>query len=622
MRTPQGASYSLPVPRVQPYLRARLLRQFLLRRPMASPARGIALSVLVIACVCAGPDAAAQFIPNRTSDVGSLSTRLPSRTGLNAGDGVALSGPVDANVYRLGPGDVFVVSIGGSVPRQSTTTVSADGLLVVPEAGTFQAAGRTLAAVRAEARAALRQQFRNVPADIVLDRPRRFSVYVAGAVPLPGRYALPGTSRVEDALIEAMGEVSPLELAEYGIAPRFEVERRAALRNVVVTARDGSETRVDLFRYYATGDLAFNPLLTDGASVYVPTFDPLREGVTVSGAVDRPGYYDWRPGDTAAALVAVAAGTGIERRAATVRRTRSVGGRTESVEVSIAEAGSLPIEPRDQVFVVPVAPEAGFAAVIGAVRYPGVYPIRSGGTSLRELVDAAGGLDPDALVRGAYVERPYRPEPEATLGPFASLSDRPLTTAVFDSTVTSLGQLSELGLVGRRYYLQEYASTPRLSLDVPDALRGDSQIILRDGDRLVVPRDLGLIRVFGQVNAPGYLPFEPGRTAGDYIERAGGPGPAATDVFTVDARTGRFIEGAGAPVSAGDAVFVDRPPTSDSPAVENLAIQQENLRFQEDRAEREAARDRRQLLIQAVTTGVIALGTLVQSYFLIRQNTQ
>ena len=34
---------------------------------------------------------------------------------------------------------------------------------------------------------------------------------------------------------------------------------------------------------------------------------------------------------------------------------------------------------------------------------------------------------------------------------------------------------------------------------MPGALTGDAAVVLRDGDRLVIPRDLGLVRVFGQV---------------------------------------------------------------------------------------------------------------------------
>lgn len=590
---------------------------------MPLPARGIALPVLVALCLFASPDVAAQYVPPSSASVRVPTFSTGART--SSPDGaIALGGPVDPEEYIVGPGDVFVVSVGGgsvsSPPRQTQSTVTADGLLIVAEAGTFRAAGRTLAAVRSEARAALGRQYRNLPTDVALAVPRQFSVYVSGAVPEPGRQVVTALGRVEDAIAETTDLNSPLALADYATPARFEVERRVALRNVRVTDRDGAETRVDLLRYYATGDLAFNPRLTDGATVFVPTFDPTREGVSVDGDVDRPGTYDWRPDDTAAALAAVAGGPGLDLSGATVRRTRSRGGRTESVEVALSEAATLSLAPRDQLYLRAAAPDAGYASVVGEVGYPGTYPIVSGRTTLRQLVEAAGGLTGDALVRGAYLERTARSEPQAALDELAKPADRPLTLATFDSTVTTLGRLSDLGLVGRRYYVQEYVSTPRLSADVAGALGNGADIVLRSGDRLVVPQDLGVIRVFGQVADPGYVPFEAGLTAADYVERAGGLGPAATTVFTVGARAGRFTAGPETRIEPGDAIFVDRPPTSDSPEFENLALQQENIRLQEERFEREIARDRRQLLFQTITTTVSTVGFLISTYFLIRQN--
>lgn len=582
---------------------------------MALPARGLALPVLVALCLATGADAAAQVgLPGvRVPSSQAATVPRPARPAPDLTEGLALSGPVDPAEYVVGPGDVFVVSIGGgAAARQTTATVTADGLLVVAEAGTFEAAGRPLAAVRAEARAALAREYRASTTDIALAVPRQFSVFVSGAVPLPGRQTVSALGRVEDALDATTGTLTPLDLADYAAPPRREVERRPALRNVTVTGRGGAASRVDLMRYYATGDLAFNPPLRDGDAVHLPTFDPVREGVSVGGAVDRPGLYDWRPGDTAAALVAVAAGADLGGRAAAVRRTRVVDGEAESVEVGLGEAAALDVLPRDQVFVVSADADAGFASAVGAVRFPGAYPVVNGTTTLADLVAAAGGLAPDALVRGAYLERTARAEPEAALDVLARPTDQVLTIATLDSTVTELGRQSALGLVGRRYFVQEYVSTPRVSADVPAALDGTGgPVVLRDGDRLVVPRDLGVVRVFGRVNAPGYVPFAEGLTAGDYVARAGGAGAGAREVYAVDARTGAFTEGAATPVLRGDAVFVDRPPTSDSPQFEQLALQ-------EEREEREAARDRRQFLFQAISTTVTTLGFLLSTYFLIQ----
>ncbi len=229
----------------------------------------------------------------------------------------------------------------------------------------------------------------------------------------------------------------------------------------------------------------------------------------------------------------------------------------------------------------------------------------------------AGGLRDDALVRAAYLERTARSEPEEAVDAQALAFSSGLTSRQLDSAAVDVGNLSGFGLLGRRFYAQEVLRTPRVSADVPAALSGAATLALRDGDRLVVPYDLGAVRVFGQVAQAGYVPYGEGRTAGDYVAAAGGPGPTATDVYVVEAATGRFVAGSDTPVRPGDTVFVDRTPTADSPQIEQLTIQGQQLALQERQLELQDRRDRQQArfqLLQAGFTAVSALATLIFAY--------
>ena len=580
---------------------------------MAHPARGTALSVLSVLLLALTPLATAQLPSFPRASTGAAPSGSPAVGTL------ALEGALDADRYVVGPGDVFAISVGGSATRQEVTTVSADGLLMVPSVGTFRAAGRVLSEVRADVLGGLRRQYANVQVGVSLAAPRVFYVHVSGAVPRPGRQLVSAVGRVEDALVAATAEPtapfdarlpqSVRDLARYDVPPTRRVERRPALRNVRVVSRDGSIQTVDLARYFATGDPRYNPTLSDGDALTVPAFDPDREGLFIDGAVDRPGTYDWRPGDTAQDLLVVTSGEDLGARIRAVRRTRRGGGGIETVEVPLAEAASLSLEPRDGLYAVPTTPEAGQAGVVGeGVRYPGTYPIEAGRTTLAALVEMAGGLTSDALVRGAYLERRARSEPQESVdGSGLAFSDR-MTSRSLDTTVTTLGDLSGLTLVGRRYYAQEALRTPRLAVDLEAALAGAAGVVLEDGDRLVVPRDLGLVRVFGQVARSGYLPYQPGQSATAYVEAAGGRGPTATQVYVVDAATGGFAEGG--VVRPGDAVFVGRAPTSDNPSYEGLAIQELQI-------ERQDARDRRQARYQLIQTTIAAISTLLTALVVI-----
>ena len=582
---------------------------------MALPARGTALSVLSVLLLALTPLATAQLSPpSRGVNRGAVArgaAQLPTPASVES---VALEGPVDADTYTVGPGDVFAVSIGGSLTRQELAAVSADGLLVLPSVGTFQAAGRRLSDVRGDVLAGLQRQFANVRTGVSLAVPRLFYVHVSGAVPLPGRHLVSAVGRVEDALAVATADPDAppdprrpqivRDLARYDVPTSRRVERRPALRNVRVTSRQGDVRTVDLARYFATGDTAFNPTLSDGDAVTLPEFDPDREGVFVDGAVDRPGTYDWRPGDTAADLVAVTSGRDAEARIGAVRRTRSQNGEVAAVEVPLSQAATLDLLPRDGLYAIGLDPDAGQAGVIGqGVRFPGTYPITAGRTTLAALVEMAGGLAPDALARGAYLERRARSEAEETVDDRALGFSARSTSRGLDSTATDLGTLSGLPLVGRRYFAQEAQRTPRLAIDLDAALTGGADVALQDGDRLVVPRDLGAVRVFGQVTRGGYVPYTEGRSAQDYVAAAGGAGPIATQVYVVDAATGELAAGPGQVVRPGDAVFVDRELTADNPQYEGLAVQQLQI-------ERQEARDRRQLRFQLIQTTLAAVGTI------------
>jgi protein involved in polysaccharide export with SLBB domain len=300
-----------------------------------------------------------------------------------------------------------------------------------------------------------------------------------------------------------------------------------------------------------------------------------------------------RPGDTARDLIEVTSGLGASSRIARVRVVRAGAAPTE---VSLAEAGAVSVLARDHVYAIPAQPDAATALVSGAVRYPGVYPIIRGQTTLAELIEMAGGLRDDALARATYLERPPRP-----IGAAQQRATSEAQEATLPDVSVDAGLLE--GLFGRQFYARQTFATPRVSLDPEAAIAGAQSVSLLPGDRLVVPFDDGLVRVYGRVVRSGFVPFAPGLTAEDYIARAGGMTSAASGVYVIDAATGQLSQGAGTPVRPGDAVFVNSLPSPDSPEFAELALQ-------ERRDQREDARDRRTARNQFIQTTLGIAGTV------------
>jgi hypothetical protein len=188
--------------------------------------------------------------------------------------------------------------------------------------------------------------------------------------------------------------------------------------------------------------------------------------------------------------------------------------------------------------------------------------------------------------------------------------------ALVEDQVFKQSRLADLSFVSRQYLTRELLQYQRVSLELGNDVTAIPPVPLRDGDRFVVPRDPGAVLVLGQVRNPGYVPFFADADVDYYIEQAGGRSAAAAEVYLREAGSGALRTPEGARIQSGDAVFIDRSLTADTESLQALALQEQQLDFQQ---ERERA-DRR---FQYIQTGLAVLGTavsVVTTYLLIRDS--
>src|SRR5205085_2739406 len=119
--------------------------------------------------------------------------------------------PMDVPVgpdYVVGPGDGINVELWGSVSQRLQRVVDRQGRVSLPEVGTVQVSGKTLAQVQQALQSDLRAEFRDVQADVSLARIRSVRVYVVGDVANPGAYDVSSLSTPLNALYVAGGPTS------------------------------------------------------------------------------------------------------------------------------------------------------------------------------------------------------------------------------------------------------------------------------------------------------------------------------------------------------------------------------------------------------------------------------
>lgn len=190
--------------------------------------------------------------------------------------------------YRVHAGDQLAVDVFGDPTLSHTVTVLSGGDIFYPLVGRIHVDGMTPDQAAAAVGSALRKYVRQpiVTVSVIAQGP--IGVLVLGDVKNPGKYLLPATSRVSDALAAA-GGLAPTD-------GDFPVARVETVSGVIA--------QVPLQKLLHDGDTTVDTQLANGSTLYVPA--PATFTVEVLGSVDRPGEITLHEGDKLAMAIAKA----------------------------------------------------------------------------------------------------------------------------------------------------------------------------------------------------------------------------------------------------------------------------------------------------------------------------
>ncbi|NHA15460.1 SLBB domain-containing protein [Thioalkalivibrio sp. XN279] len=267
--------------------------------------------------------------------------------------------------------------------------------------------------------------------------------------------------------------------------------------------------------------------------------------VRVDGRVRDPGTYPLEPGMTVSDLLR--AGGSLSESAyiasAEVTRYQVMGGEyreAELVEVDLAgiAAGDphadFMLQPYDFLHVKEVTNwrEQESVTLLGEVRFPGTYPIRKGETLL-SVLQRAGGLTDRAFPEGAVFTREQLREREAEqLRQLSRRMEADLSALALEGAQAGQAagdaQAMETIATGRSLLGDLQSATPvgRLAMDLNRVLQAElgsaGDVILEDGDVLMVPGPMQSVTVLGEVQSPTSILFAKGLSRDDYINLSGG----------------------------------------------------------------------------------------------------
>ena len=270
-------------------------------------------------------------------------------------------------------------------------------------------------------------------------------------------------------------------------------------------------------------------LLQKNDSLFVASVYDLQEVPTVSikGEVNVPGMMLYASNMTVQDLIVM--GKGLKESASlakveVARRIKSPNSTSYSTEKSQIytfnissdlglnpESASFRLEPFDEVYVrrSPGYNEQEEVTIEGEVMFAGKYVLSSSGERLSDLVKKAGGFTGESYTKGAYLHRQLV---EDDIYRFASLSKITNKTKSVADTTT----------IGGDFQVGSYYSVGiDLELAVSDP-GGSGDLVLKKGDRLVVPATTNTVKINGAVYYPNTVTYAPGQSLRDYISQGGG----------------------------------------------------------------------------------------------------
>lgn len=336
-------------------------------------------------------------------------------------------------------------------------------------------------------------------------------VSIAGAVYLPGDYALTEGMTIKDLITKAQGLKEDAYNAR-GLILRTKED---------LTPEYVSFSPIDVVQR-GTGNLTLRP----NDKVTITSVAELREETTISifGEVRFPGPYPFVENMSLKDLILLAGGftdAAIPQRIELARRIKSDTFNIKDTKVSQvfditsindlqASTSDVILKPYDAVI---VRKNPGYqnqvnVRVEGEVVFPGPYVLKTKNERVSDVIKRAGGLTLQGFEQGVYLTRINN---KTVLNEVNQEKIRKIQGAFKDTT----GRLRQ----------EVERQVDRIAIDLRQVMAnpgGKEDLILEEGDVITIPKEKMDVRISGQVLFPTRVVYDQSLDLKDYLGRAGG----------------------------------------------------------------------------------------------------
>lgn len=333
-------------------------------------------------------------------------------------------------------------------------------------------------------------------------------IEIKGAVIRPGAYELTPPMTLQE-LIKKAGGLKEEAFLDRGIITRR--NNKMELKTIAFSVQDVINGKEKVF-------------LKREDEVLISSIFEMREKQTIkiSGAVQSPGDYNYTENMTLEDLIFIAGGFLDQASVSNIEIARRLDKTSTNADpnklietytvavdrnLKLSTADSqMKLNPFDYVYVrnTPGFRKGeGTVQIMGEVNYSGEYGITTKQERISDLIDRAGGLTLEAYPEGASLRRKIN----------LSEAEIEAKKQIFEQDST----MSEQKIEKVKY------TTVAINLaEIMKYRKSKSDLLLEDGDKLLIPRKLQTVKVSGSVLNPISLTFKDKLSVKDYINMSGG----------------------------------------------------------------------------------------------------
>lgn len=352
-------------------------------------------------------------------------------------------------------------------------------------------------------------------------------------------------------------------------------------RNIKLINNDGQSKIIDLEKFYLTGDITQNPYLKMDDMIIFNKINLETNYVIVDGAVSKRLKFTFVDGDKLSDALMFSHGVdpAYENvKFAEIIRKSFDGNSTQIDTVDLNYAATCQLKAGDIVRVIADNYERKDfkVLVVGEVGNPGYVYISKDQTTLREVINKAGGFKKTASLKFSELVRANTPENKVL---------QELIISSYENGYTDK-KVSEAFRPNAEWENWKMFRTANLNDDHNSIFRLDAQLalidrnnlvdftalennnsnefdfIVKDGDVIYVSEEIDHVYVMGQVVNPGYYPHNGSSKYMDYIIRAGGFSDAAEcEIYVVKGKSYNWVEADDyVNIEPGDYIWVKKDP--------------------------------------------------------------